>query len=162
MDLRILDIKEIKSVPFVPRSHPFIERLIGTLRREYLDSFGTVPTCIGSWIASPAITTSAVSMLDWAATHPSGDAAEPCANRPISMTSRGSPTVLASSTRQLLRNQQFTIVTLQLQGLRHSNAHSAGEELPARVHWLSAPAPDASVRIGVMGPNVASGHLVTI
>jgi putative transposase len=23
--------------PFVPRSHPFIERLIGTLRREYLD-----------------------------------------------------------------------------------------------------------------------------
>jgi putative transposase len=26
-----------KSVPFVPRSHPFTERLIGTLRREYLD-----------------------------------------------------------------------------------------------------------------------------
>jgi hypothetical protein len=24
-------------VPFVPRSHPFIERLIETLRREYLD-----------------------------------------------------------------------------------------------------------------------------
>jgi putative transposase len=36
-NLRILDIEEIKSVPFVPRSHPFIERLIGTLRREYLD-----------------------------------------------------------------------------------------------------------------------------
>jgi hypothetical protein len=36
-NLRILDIDEIKSVPFVPRSHPFIERLIGTLRREYLD-----------------------------------------------------------------------------------------------------------------------------
>jgi hypothetical protein len=28
--------EELKSVPFVPRSHPFIERLIGTLRREYL------------------------------------------------------------------------------------------------------------------------------
>jgi hypothetical protein len=27
------------------------------------------------------------------------------------MTSRGSPTVVASSTRQLLRNQQFAIVT---------------------------------------------------
>jgi transposase InsO family protein len=36
-NLRILEIEELKSVPFVPRSHPFIERLIGTLRREYLD-----------------------------------------------------------------------------------------------------------------------------
>ncbi|MEA3413234.1 MAG: hypothetical protein U9R74_17115 [Pseudomonadota bacterium] len=36
-NLRILDIQEIKSVPYVPLSHPFIERLIGTIRREYLD-----------------------------------------------------------------------------------------------------------------------------
>ena len=36
-NLRILGIDEIKSVPFVPQSHPFVERLIGTLRREYLD-----------------------------------------------------------------------------------------------------------------------------
>jgi len=36
-NLRVLDIKELKPIPFVPRSHPFIERLIGTLRREYLD-----------------------------------------------------------------------------------------------------------------------------
>jgi putative transposase len=36
-NLRILDIKEIKSVPYVPLSHPFVERLIGTIRREYLD-----------------------------------------------------------------------------------------------------------------------------
>ncbi len=36
-NLRILDIEEIKSVPEVPWSHPFIERLIGTTRREYLD-----------------------------------------------------------------------------------------------------------------------------
>src|SRR3954453_5692254 len=36
-NLRVLDIEELKSVPFMPRSHPFIERLIGTLRREYLD-----------------------------------------------------------------------------------------------------------------------------
>ena len=36
-NLRILDIQEIKSVPYVPISHPFIERLIGTIRREYLD-----------------------------------------------------------------------------------------------------------------------------
>ena len=36
-NLRVLDIKEIKTVPYVPLSHPFIERLIGTIRREYLD-----------------------------------------------------------------------------------------------------------------------------
>ncbi len=36
-NLRILDVEEIKSVPFTPISHPFIERLIGTVRREYLD-----------------------------------------------------------------------------------------------------------------------------
>jgi putative transposase len=36
-DLRILDIREIKTVPYVPLSHPFVERLIGTIRRECLD-----------------------------------------------------------------------------------------------------------------------------
>jgi putative transposase len=36
-NFRVLEIKEIKTVPFVPCSHPFIERLIGTLRSEYLD-----------------------------------------------------------------------------------------------------------------------------
>ena len=35
--LRILEIDAIKTVPQVPRSHPFVERLIGTTRREYLD-----------------------------------------------------------------------------------------------------------------------------
>jgi transposase InsO family protein len=36
-NLRILEIDEIKTVPYVPLSHPFVERLIGTVRREYLD-----------------------------------------------------------------------------------------------------------------------------
>ena len=36
-NLRILEVTEIKSVPYVPLSHPFVERLIGTVRREYLD-----------------------------------------------------------------------------------------------------------------------------
>jgi putative transposase len=36
-NLRILDVDEIKTVPYVPRSHPFVERLIGTIRRECLD-----------------------------------------------------------------------------------------------------------------------------
>ena len=36
-NLRILEIEEIKSIPYTPTSHPFVERLIGTIRREYLD-----------------------------------------------------------------------------------------------------------------------------
>ena len=36
-NLRILEIDEIKAIPCTPRSHAFVERLIGTLRREYLD-----------------------------------------------------------------------------------------------------------------------------
>ena len=36
-NLRILEIDEIKTIPCTPRSHAFIERLIGTIRREYVD-----------------------------------------------------------------------------------------------------------------------------
>jgi putative transposase len=36
-NLRILEIVEIKTVPHAPISHPFVERLIGTMRREFLD-----------------------------------------------------------------------------------------------------------------------------
>jgi len=36
-DLEFYDISEIKSVPHVPFSHPFIERLIGTVRRDFTD-----------------------------------------------------------------------------------------------------------------------------
>jgi len=35
--LRVLDIQEIKSVPYAPVSHTFVERLIGTIRCEALD-----------------------------------------------------------------------------------------------------------------------------
>ena len=30
-------VKEIKTVPYAPLSHPFVQRLIGTIRRECLD-----------------------------------------------------------------------------------------------------------------------------
>jgi putative transposase len=36
-NLRVLEVTEIKTVPYVPLSHPFVERLVGTLRRECLD-----------------------------------------------------------------------------------------------------------------------------
>lgn len=36
-NLRILDVEEVKSIPYARISHPFFERLIGTIRRELLD-----------------------------------------------------------------------------------------------------------------------------
>ena len=36
-NLRVLDIQAVPTVPLVPWSHPFVERLIGSIRREYLD-----------------------------------------------------------------------------------------------------------------------------
>ena len=36
-NLRIVDVSEIKTVPYAPLSHPCVERLIGTIRRECLD-----------------------------------------------------------------------------------------------------------------------------
>jgi putative transposase len=34
---RILDINEIKTLPYIPMSHPFVERLIRSIRHELLD-----------------------------------------------------------------------------------------------------------------------------
>ena len=36
-NLRVIEVEEIKSVTCAPVSHPFVERPIGTIRREYLD-----------------------------------------------------------------------------------------------------------------------------
>jgi transposase InsO family protein len=36
-NLRVLEVDEIKTIPGTPRSHAFVERLIGTIRREFLD-----------------------------------------------------------------------------------------------------------------------------
>ena len=36
-NLRILQVTQVKTVPYVPLSYPFVERLISTIRREYLD-----------------------------------------------------------------------------------------------------------------------------
>ena len=58
-NLRVLEIEEIKSVPYAPVSHPFIERLIGTVRREYLDQafFWNAIDLRESWMHSRIITT---------------------------------------------------------------------------------------------------------
>jgi len=36
-NLRVLEIDEIKPLPHVPMSHPFVERLTGSIQRELLD-----------------------------------------------------------------------------------------------------------------------------
>jgi len=36
-NLRILGLESVRTVPYAPVSHPFLEKLIGTVRREYLD-----------------------------------------------------------------------------------------------------------------------------
>ena len=36
-NLRVLGIEEIKSIPYTPVSHPFVERMIRTIREELLD-----------------------------------------------------------------------------------------------------------------------------
>ena len=36
-NLRVLEVVEIKTVPYVPLAHPLVERLVGTLRRECWD-----------------------------------------------------------------------------------------------------------------------------
>ncbi len=33
-NIRVLEIEEVKSLPYVPMSHPFVERLIGSVRRD--------------------------------------------------------------------------------------------------------------------------------
>ena len=45
-NLRVLQVTEVKSVPYVPLSHPFVERLIGTLRRECVGSTAVL-VCVG-------------------------------------------------------------------------------------------------------------------
>ncbi len=36
-NLQVLEVEEIKSLPHAPLSRPFVERLIGSIRRELLD-----------------------------------------------------------------------------------------------------------------------------
>jgi transposase InsO family protein len=35
--LRVLEIDEMKTIPYTPTSHPFVERLVGTIRGGFLD-----------------------------------------------------------------------------------------------------------------------------
>ena len=67
-NLRILEVDEIKSIPCTPRSHAFVERLIGTIRREYLDQTLFLEpgrSLNGSSTATKVTTTDIAATPDW-------------------------------------------------------------------------------------------------
>jgi hypothetical protein len=106
-----LDIEELKSVPFVPRSHPFIERLIGTLRREYLDQ-----TFFPERPRSASQAGSIRRLFNERRVHAGLGGRTPFerygTTASLFSTSLGDPTVPASFTRQLPRNKEFAMYTL--------------------------------------------------
>jgi len=66
-NLGVLRDTEIKMVPYVALSHLFVERLIGTVRREYLDRilFWTSSGLEASWLTFNITLMLIERMLDW-------------------------------------------------------------------------------------------------
>jgi putative transposase len=78
-NLRILEIEPVKTVPYTPVSHPFVERLIGTIRRGFLTRrySGTRLICSGSLKHSRIITIAAVFTARLWVIRPSNSAVNP-------------------------------------------------------------------------------------
>jgi len=70
-NLRILEVTEVKTVPHLPISHPFVERLIGTIRREYLDivPFWNARDLGANLLTSGISTMTSGVTMRWTATH---------------------------------------------------------------------------------------------
>ena len=66
-NLRVLEVTEIKTVPYVPLSHPFVERLIGTLRASTSTGrhFGPRPIWRRNYLISSSTITRIERMPDW-------------------------------------------------------------------------------------------------
>ena len=78
-NLRVREIEEIKTVPYAPVSHPFVERPIGTLRRDYLDCvfFWNATDLRASCKSSGTITTSLASIAGSLGVTPMDQAGRP-------------------------------------------------------------------------------------
>jgi hypothetical protein len=50
-NLRILELPQIKSIPYVPLSHPFVERLIGTFVEDNKSAVGLNRYAVGGGAA---------------------------------------------------------------------------------------------------------------
>ena len=72
-NLRVLQVTEVKSVPSVPLSHPFVERLIGTRRRECVDQllFWSASDLETNWWPSRTSTMRIGPMRRWTGGRPS-------------------------------------------------------------------------------------------
>lgn len=86
--LRILGVDEIKTVPYTPQSHPFVERLIRTVRREYLDHLfsGKLRILSENALNSGNTTTASGFVIRWAEI--------PSLDVEISVTFHGYPTAM--------------------------------------------------------------------
>jgi hypothetical protein len=71
---RTLDVAEIKTVPYVPLPHPFVARLIGTVRREYWIARYSGRLSISKTICwSSGITSTVIARIThWRGKHPTG------------------------------------------------------------------------------------------
>jgi len=113
-NLRSLEIQEIKSVPYVPLSHPFVERLIGTIRREFLDQYssGVPTTLIESWKDCGSITMHIAYILRSMVIHRRNSQVTPSSVMPTSTGSTGWIIVAGYTSCLRLREQQFAMHTV--------------------------------------------------
>jgi hypothetical protein len=104
-NLRVLEVTEIKTVPYVPLSHPFVERLIGTLRRECPTArySGPRPTWKRSYSISN-ITIMSIARTPDAKGTPRCRASTPIAHEQISVVTDGRSIVEAYTKRRLPRD----------------------------------------------------------
>ena len=90
-NLRILGVKVVKTVPCVPLSRPFVERLVGTVRREYLEQtpFGPPTTSNENWTRSRNITTAIGCIRGSRDKYPAGELPAKISRQFASMTTAG-------------------------------------------------------------------------
>ena len=76
-NLRVLEVAEIKAIPGTPRSHAFVERLIGTIYGESSSIehwFGAKVTSSASWKPTKRITTNIAVTPHWPDSRPPREA----------------------------------------------------------------------------------------
>ena len=96
-NLRILGVKEVKTVPFVPLSHPFVGRLVGTVRPVISTRcrFGASTTSNENWTRSSNITTVIECIRGSRDKYPIRELAAKSSQQLASMTTGGNLTVAA-------------------------------------------------------------------